>query len=526
MEKRITKEMNDDLQREYSKDEVVVAMQQIGPLKSPGPDGFGASLYQNYWEVVGDEVTEATLSFLRGKGSSNCLNHTHVVLIPKIKEPKDVGDFRPISLCNVFYKIIAKTLANRFKKVLNTVISLNQSSFIPGRLITDNIIAAYEILHSMKKKKKKRGNKRSMALKLDISKAYDRVEWGFLRAVMVKLGFGEKWVGLIMQCVQTVSYAILVNGKPGNSFTPSRGLRQIYEEASSHCLNRQKTALFSSSNIKADIRERIRVDVGAGIQNNCEKYLGLPVMVGKSQYNTFRGIKDRVWNKISNWKNHFLSPSSKEVLLKAVAQAVPTHHMNVFKLPVKLCKEISALIAKFWWGSQQNENRIQWKSWAKMGTAKTEGGMGFRELQNFNTALLAKQCWRIMTMPQFVAARVLKDKYFKHSDLLKAKLGWEPSKIWRSLWGSIGLLKEGLVWRVGNCEQVKIWEDKWIPKPIQFSIQSPQRNWSIQYTYRENNRVAHTLAKLGLDVLDEFVWMEGVHQELIPLFCKTNYVKF
>ncbi|KAF5451861.1 hypothetical protein F2P56_026923 [Juglans regia] len=420
------------------------------------------------------------------------MNHTHVVLIPKIKEPINVGDFRPISLCNVLYKIISKILANRLKGVLNQVISLSQSAFIPGRLITDNIIAAYEILHSMKLKKK--GKKGSMALKLDISKAYDRVEWGFLRVVMVKMGFGEKWAALIMQCAQSVSYAILVNGKPGNTFVPTPGLRQgdplspylfllcaeglstlinhaeskgelrgvsvarrgirvthllfaddclvfgqaswqewmkmkelldIYERASGQCLNRQKTSLFFNSNTKDDIRRMIRRDVGVGIQNCCEKYLGLPVMVGKSQYNTFR--------------------------------------------------EIAVLMASFWWGSQQNERRIQWKSWAKMGTAKSEGGMGFRELQSFNTALLAKQCWRVLNMPFSVAARVLKVKYFKHTDLLKAKLGYGPSKIW-SMWGSLGLLKEGLVWRVGNREQVNIWEDKWLPRPTLFSIQSPRNN--------------------------------------------------
>ncbi|XP_035547368.1 uncharacterized protein LOC118348906 [Juglans regia] len=508
MESSITTEMNEGLQRAFTKEEVEATMQQIGSLKSPGPDGFGAAFYQNYWKVVGEEVIEAVLSFLKGDGNQLSMNHTHVVLIPKTKEP------------------------------------LN-SAFIPGRLITDNIIVAYEILHSMKLKKK--GKKGSMALKLDISKAYDRVEWGFLRAVMVKMGFGEKWVALIMNCVQSVSYAIVVNGKPGNTFVPTRGLRQgdplspylfllcveglstlinhaeskgelkgvsvarggtrvthllfaddcvvfgqaswqewmkmkelldIYEKASGQCLNRQKTSLFFSTNTKNDIRRMIRRDVGVGIQNCCEKYLGLPVMVGKSQYNTFRGIKDRVWSKISNWKNHFLSPSGKEVLLKAVVQSVPTYHMNVFKLPVKLCKEIAGLMASFWWGSQNNERRIQWKSWANMGKAKSEGGMGFRELQSFNTALLAKQCWRVLNMPFSVAARVLKDKYFKNTDLLKAKLGYGPSKIWRSLWGSLGLLKEGLVWRVGNGEQVNIWEDKWVPRPTLFSIQSPRINVS------------------------------------------------
>lgn len=218
----ITNEMNEDLQREFTKEKVEVVVHQIGPLKSLGPDGFGASFYLTYWKIVEIEVREAVLSFLRGDGGVMPSNHTHVILIPKFKEPKVVGHFRPISLYNILYKTIAKTLENRLKGVLNQVISLNHSAFISRRLITDNIVAAYEILHSMKLRQK--GQKDSMALKLDMSKTYDRVEWTFLKAVMVRIGFGERWVGLIMQCVQSVSFAILVNRKPSNAFTPSRGL--------------------------------------------------------------------------------------------------------------------------------------------------------------------------------------------------------------------------------------------------------------------------------------------------------------
>ncbi|KAG6650161.1 hypothetical protein CIPAW_06G023000 [Carya illinoinensis] len=108
-----------------------------------------------------------------------------------------------------------------------------------------------------------------------------------------------------------------------------------------------------------------------------------------------------------------------------------------------------------------------------MGRSKAEGGLGFREFDNFNNALLAKQCWRVMTMPQSIVAVVLKEKYFRKVDLFKAPLGQRPSLIWRSLWGSLDLLREGLVWRVGNGHDIRIWGDKWIPRLSSFSIQSP-----------------------------------------------------
>ncbi|XP_042948615.1 uncharacterized protein LOC122281305 [Carya illinoinensis] len=202
-----------------------------------------------------------------------------------------------------------------------------------------------------------------------------------------------------------------------------------YEQASGQCLNKQKTSIIFSSNGRHADWDRIVKGLGGRVQNNCEKYLGLPTMVGRSKYNTFRCIKQRVWLKINNWKNNFLSHAGKEVLLKAVIQSIPTYVMSVFSLPKKLCKELAALMSKFWWGQRENENKIKWMSWAKMGVSKNDGGLGFRELESFNQALLAKQLWIALKDPDSLAATVLKNKYFSQLTVLEARLGNNPSLI-------------------------------------------------------------------------------------------------
>ena len=122
----------------------------------------------------------------------------------------------------MIYKIISKVLANRLKQVLPNIISPIQGAFVPGHLITDNASLAYETLHTMNCKKK--GKKGYMALKLDVSKAYDRVEWRFLQGVMQRLGFPETWIERVMSCVITTSFSILMNGRPYGNVLPTKGI--------------------------------------------------------------------------------------------------------------------------------------------------------------------------------------------------------------------------------------------------------------------------------------------------------------
>lgn len=152
------------------------------------------------------------------------MNDTTLILIPKKDNADRMTDLRPIALCNVLYKILAKVLANRLKIILPGVISENQSAFVPGRNISDNVLVAFEILHFMKKKN--RGHEGEVALKLDISKAYDRVDCDYLKMRMRMMGFSSVWINWIMLCVTTVSYSIAFNGSTVGSITPTRGLRQ------------------------------------------------------------------------------------------------------------------------------------------------------------------------------------------------------------------------------------------------------------------------------------------------------------
>ncbi|XP_016676328.1 uncharacterized protein [Gossypium hirsutum] len=157
------------------------------------------------------DVENFCLGILNEGRDINSINITDIVLIPKLPNPTSLVNFRTINLYTVLYKIMAKVITNRLQGVIGECIDKAQSAFIPRRLLTDNVLVSYELLHTLRQKRI--GKKRLMAVKLDMSKAYDRVEWAFLKKVMIQMGFAVEWVTLIMKCISTVSYTVSVNGR-------------------------------------------------------------------------------------------------------------------------------------------------------------------------------------------------------------------------------------------------------------------------------------------------------------------------
>ena len=219
----ITAEENEALIRPVTEEEIHTAVFQMNPHKAPGSDGFGASFYQEHWNVVKESVCTAVKDFFRSGKLLKAVNHTLITLIPKVENPETTAHFRPISLCNTVYKILAKILVNRMRPVLQRIIDPTQSAFIPQRTIHDNILVAHEIVNKFHHMKGKKGY---VALKLDMEKAYDRVEWDFLLRCLHQLGFHKTWIHWIRECISTVSYSLIINNESHGFFKPTRGLRQ------------------------------------------------------------------------------------------------------------------------------------------------------------------------------------------------------------------------------------------------------------------------------------------------------------
>ncbi len=169
-------------------------------------------------------------------------------------------------------------------------------------------------------------------------------------------------------------------------------------------------------------KEVIKAGVGVPEIREHEKYLGLPSFVGRAKYSSFSNLKERVWQRVNGWKEKLLSQAGREILIKAVAQSMPTYTMNCFLLSKKLREELQGIIRQFWWGQKGTERRINWVAWKKTCLSKSYGGMGFRDLEAFNLSLLAKQGWRLTQNDSSLFAKVFKGKDFPNCSFMQARV--------------------------------------------------------------------------------------------------------
>ncbi|KAK5792155.1 hypothetical protein PVK06_033269 [Gossypium arboreum] len=330
-------------------EEIEVVLFDMALLKALGSDDFHSLFYQSQWDHVGASICSWVKSIFAGKSINAELNNLLIVLLPKIQNPECFAQFRPISLCSVLYKLVMKIIANRFKVVFPKLIALEQTGFIAGRNITDNIVMAQEVVHSMKSMQK---NRKWMGNKIDLEKAYDRVRWDFIGSSLQAAGIPIFLRNVIMSTISTSTMQVLWNGIPTSKFRPTRGVRQgcpLSPYLFILCME------WLSYNIHAAI--------GAGIWTLIRLARNSPplfhlffadklILFGHAE-------EHQVCSKLSSWDARQLSWADRVTVAQSVLLSILSYFMQTMMVPKGLCDEIECIVRKFVWGSSKGNSKVR-----------------------------------------------------------------------------------------------------------------------------------------------------------------------
>ncbi|XP_044342365.1 uncharacterized protein [Triticum aestivum] len=300
----------------------------------------------------------------------------------------------------------------------------------------------------------------------------------------------------------------------------------IYNKGSGQLVNKSKSAIFFSSNSTDQMKEEVMHALDIRREALEEKYLGLPTALRRSTTGAFEKLCTRVSNMAGTGLEKRLSSAGREVFIKVVMQAVPLYSMSCFNLSKTTCKKLTTSMSRFWWGGDGDKQKLHWKKWDEIAQPKGAGGMGFRNLQLFNLAMLGKQGWRLITKPESLCSRVMAGKYYHGTDFLNAKKKKGSSHVWQAILKGRTVLQLGLIKRIGDGLSTNIWKDRWIPripggKPIFKSeevtvekvselINDDGKSWNIQ---KLNSNLSpmevNEILKIPLGRLDQDLWAWG-----------------
>ena len=235
-----------------------------------------------------------------------------------------------------------------------------------------------------------------------------------------------------------------------------------YGEATGQVINLSKSSLTFGKNTCPSLKAQIKSKLGIYSEGGAGSYLGLPECFSGSKVEMLAYIQDKMKGRMSGWYSRFLSQAGKEVILKSVAMAMPIYAMTCFKLPKTTCKNLSSAMAAFWWRVSEDKGKIHWLSWDNLCVSKELGGMGFKDIELFNQALLGKQAWRILTDQHSLLSSFLNICYFPNGSFLYTTLGNRPSYAWHSIIHGRHLLAKGLRHMVGDGCSLPVWSTPWL----------------------------------------------------------------
>lgn len=503
--------------------EILNALKGMGKSKSPGPDGFTVEFFLAAWQIVGTDVINGVKSFFNLLELPRIINATAVALVPKVPSPTNMSHFRPISCCNILYKCIAKILAKRMKAVMCSLVSSCQSAFVPSRLIGDNILLAQSLCHNYHLDQ----GPPKCAIKLDISKAFDSLNWSFLLNVLNKMGFPKQFIDWIEKCITSPMFSIKVNGALEGFFEGKTGLRQgdpispylfvIAMEALNSCLQKaancpefkfhwkaepvrlthlvfaddvllfsrgdfQSVSLLFNAVTQFSLISGLHPsssksscffgNVPIGTVHNIlqltafswgdlpVKYLGLPLISSKLNTQDCLPLLSRIRGQIELWANKPLTFSGRLQLIKVVLYGILGFWSHHLFLPKFLLRSIQSVFAKFLWGGDNCQHKVSWDTCC---LPKQEGGLGLKNIIEWNHTAIIYQIWRI-TQPhpsslwlEWVQKSFCKGKAF-WTMAIPSSCSWSLKKIFRAR----AEARVHMHYGVGPDSNFLLWHDPWV----------------------------------------------------------------
>ncbi|CAJ2631177.1 unnamed protein product [Trifolium pratense] len=490
----------------FSVDEVRDVVWNSDGNKCPGPDGFNFNFLKACWDTLKGDIMDFVHDFHSNAILPKAITASFLALIPKKDNPQTLYDYRPICLVGSLYKIISKVLATRLKKVLGNLISKCQSAFLPNRQILDGVLVVNELIDLAKRKKDK-----CLLLKVDFERAYDTVNWDYLSFMMKRMGFSQGWMKWMRACVFNSSMSVLVNGSPTEDFSVSKGLRQG-DPLSPFLFLIAAEGLARLMQKAVDIGSFHSYKVSDALQFHTLQFADDTIMIGEGNWDNLWTLKTvlRSFELVSglkvnffksklygiNLEDSFLEAASSflfcEVdsipfrflgipvganprrkitvtLINSVLSSLPLYFFSFFKAPVCVLKELVNIQRKFLWGGSSENKKICWVSWDTICLPKEKGGLGIKNLNLFNQALLSKWKWRGICEPNSSWSKLLAYRYGSlYSNFLDQVVceGRGQSIWWRDLL-KIGRDDNGDWFRsnisnvLGQGNAIRFWKDKW-----------------------------------------------------------------